>query len=219
MGVSQERTLTMIQPYESRSVLAKTIGDRLRTARKKAGLTQDRLADGDLSRSLISQIEGGIVIPSLKSLRILAAKLRLPPAWFLGSESTALQPTHPASVSEKIKAARIERGLSQRDLAHPHYSRGYVSQIESGSLDPSLECLTVFAARLGKPLHWFLDGLMPLEVEPCRPAPSKIRRGTRYRRSLDEKELALLEAYRQMDEDSKARLLQTAQRLNKAPTS
>jgi transcriptional regulator with XRE-family HTH domain len=224
MRVLQERILTMIQPSKSRSVLAKTIGHRLRQARREAGLTQSRLAEGDLSRSFISQIESGTVVPSLKSLRVLAAKLQLPPAWFLGAQITKVPspPPFPLSVGEKVKTARLELGMSQRDLAYPHYSRGYVSQIESGSLDPSLECLAILAARLGKPMDWFLDGLLPLEIE--RPLPAPPRRGApKYRRSLDKRELELLDAYRQMDEDNQARMLQTAQRLlnsglNEAPT-
>lgn len=60
-------------------------------------------------------------------------------------------------LGEKIKQARLEAGLSQRQLCGDKVTRNMLSQIENGTARPSMETLRCFAARLGKPLSWFLD--------------------------------------------------------------
>lgn len=60
-------------------------------------------------------------------------------------------------LGEKLKQARQEAGLSQRQLCGDQVTRNMLSQIENGSARPSMETLGYFAARLGKPLSWFLD--------------------------------------------------------------
>lgn len=59
-------------------------------------------------------------------------------------------------LGEKLKQARQEAGLSQRQLCGDQVTRNMLSQIENGSARPSMETLAYFAARLGKPLSWFL---------------------------------------------------------------
>ncbi len=53
-----------------------------------------------------------------------------------------------AKVGERIKALRVERGLSQRDLAGPGMSYAYLSRIEAGARTPSLSALIELADRL-----------------------------------------------------------------------
>lgn len=190
-----------------------SIGERLRQARLAAGLTQSQLAGRELSRSFISQIESGTALPSLHSLRILAARLQLPPAWFVGSNAPEAKPPF-ASAGERLNEARLQCGLSQHGLAHPDYTRGYVSQIELGEVDPSLEVLAVFAQRLDRPLAWFLEGLQPLEIEPALPPPSRKPRPQKHLRSLDDVENGLLEMYRRMQRHDKTQLLQLAKNLS-----
>lgn len=60
-------------------------------------------------------------------------------------------------LGEKLKQARQEAGLSQRQLCGDQVTRNMLSQIENGSAHPSMETLAYFAARLSKPLSWFLD--------------------------------------------------------------
>jgi transcriptional regulator with XRE-family HTH domain len=54
------------------------IGERIRYARIRAGLTQEELAGGDITRNMISRIETGAALPSLPTLCALADKLNLP---------------------------------------------------------------------------------------------------------------------------------------------
>ena len=59
-------------------------------------------------------------------------------------------------LGQRIKAARLEAGLSQRQLCGEVCTRNMLSLIESGRAKPSMETLRYFAGRLGRPLSWFL---------------------------------------------------------------
>lgn len=54
-----------------------------------------------------------------------------------------------AGLGERIRRARVERGLSQRDVALPLLTPSYVSLIESGKRIPSPDALEHIAAALG----------------------------------------------------------------------
>ncbi len=60
-------------------------------------------------------------------------------------------------LGQRIKAARLEAGLSQRQLCADTITRNMLSQIENGSAKPSMTTLTVLAQRLGKPVGYFLN--------------------------------------------------------------
>ena len=60
-------------------------------------------------------------------------------------------------LSEKIKAARLEAGLSQRQLCGDVITRNMLSQIENGSARPSMQTLRYLAQQLKKPVSYFLD--------------------------------------------------------------
>jgi transcriptional regulator with XRE-family HTH domain len=53
-----------------------------------------------------------------------------------------------AQTGQRIKALRLERGLSQRDLSAPGMSYAYLSRIEAGERTPSLSALIALADRL-----------------------------------------------------------------------
>ncbi|HEY8498753.1 MAG TPA: helix-turn-helix transcriptional regulator, partial [Limnochordales bacterium] len=59
------------------------IGQRIRRRREELGMTQQELAGRELTRGFISQLEKGIVMPSLKSLELIASRLYKPVAYFL----------------------------------------------------------------------------------------------------------------------------------------
>lgn len=60
-------------------------------------------------------------------------------------------------LGSKIKAARMEAGLSQRQLCGTHMTRNMLSQIENGSAHPSMKTLRYLAEQLGKPVSYFLE--------------------------------------------------------------
>ena len=61
------------------------------------------------------------------------------------------------TVGEKIRLARLEAGLSQRQLCGQTVTRNMLSLIENGAARPSMDTLSYFARQLGKPISYFLD--------------------------------------------------------------
>jgi transcriptional regulator with XRE-family HTH domain len=60
-------------------------------------------------------------------------------------------------LGQKLKTARLEAGLSQRQLCDGIVTRNMLSQIENGTAHPSMDTLRRFAARLEKPVSYFLE--------------------------------------------------------------
>ena len=60
-------------------------------------------------------------------------------------------------LSQRIKAARLEAGLSQRQLCAGVITRNMLSQIENGAARPSMDTLSHIARQLGKPVSFFLE--------------------------------------------------------------
>ena len=60
-------------------------------------------------------------------------------------------------IGARIKAARLEAGLSQRQLCGDKITRNMLSQIENGTARPSMDTLTHLARQLGKSVSYFLD--------------------------------------------------------------
>ena len=57
----------------------------------------------------------------------------------------------------RLRQARLEVGLSQRQLCGDVITRNMLSQIENGNAKPSMDTLRYLAARLGKPMGYFLE--------------------------------------------------------------
>ena len=60
-------------------------------------------------------------------------------------------------LGQRLKQARLEAGLSQRQLCADLITRNMLSQIENGSARPSMDTLCALAGRLGKPVSFFLN--------------------------------------------------------------
>ena len=60
-------------------------------------------------------------------------------------------------LGEKLRQARIDAGLTQRQLCGEEITRNMLSLIESGKARPSMKTLQYLAARLGKPVSCFLE--------------------------------------------------------------
>ena len=59
------------------------LGEKLRQARIKAGLSQRQLCGEEITRNMLSQIEHGACNPSVATLSYLARRLELPVSYFL----------------------------------------------------------------------------------------------------------------------------------------
>lgn len=60
-------------------------------------------------------------------------------------------------LGEKLRFARQEAGLSQRQLCGDVITRNMLSQIEHGTAKPSMETLRHLASKLQKPVSYFLE--------------------------------------------------------------
>src|SRR5205085_6846480 len=68
------------------------------------------------------------------------------------------------TLGARVRAARLERQMSQAQLAGDELTKGFISQLESGSVRPSIRSLQLIASRLGKSLDYFL-GDEPLSLQ------------------------------------------------------
>ncbi len=82
------KTLTRHRIVVDDSALAARIGGRLLEARKRAGLTQQKLAEGRYTKAYVSALEKGHAKPSMAALNFFSQRLGLPPSHFIG-DSTA----------------------------------------------------------------------------------------------------------------------------------
>src|SRR6476660_6864942 len=52
------------------------------------------------------------------------------------------------TIGQRLKRLRLERGLSQRELATPGVSYAYISRVEAGTRQPSVKALRKLARQL-----------------------------------------------------------------------
>ncbi|TMF12675.1 MAG: tetratricopeptide repeat protein [Chloroflexi bacterium] len=72
------------------------------------------------------------------------------------------------SVGDRLREARLARGLTQAELARGLATKGVISQIERNRTTPSLPKLRVMAERLGLPLGHFTGDRSPHELTYLR---------------------------------------------------
>jgi HTH-type transcriptional regulator, quorum sensing regulator NprR len=65
------------------------------------------------------------------------------------------------SVGERLRQARLAKGLTQEQLAQGLATKGFISQVERNHASPSLAKLRVIAERLGQPLSYFVPDRPP----------------------------------------------------------
>lgn len=94
-------------------------------------------------------------------------------------------------LGQRLKQARLEAGMSQRQLCADTITRNMLSLIENGSARPSMDTLRYLAGRLGKPVSYFLQ-----EDVPLSPNTDLLQKA---RQAAPRQALALLEAYQAPD--------------------
>jgi tetratricopeptide (TPR) repeat protein len=79
-------------------------------------------------------------------------------------------------LGERIRAARLERKLTQDELARDTFSKSYVSAVELGKIHPSIKALRILARRLQLPASYFLETLEPdIETQQAQLDLARIR--------------------------------------------
>jgi tetratricopeptide (TPR) repeat protein len=138
------------------SQLARTIGGRIRQARKTAGLTQSQLAGDRYTKAYISALESGISKPSMAALDYLAPRLGTTSAELLTDASAAwsrLEADLLLASGDWKRALSAYRGLLER-------------QVERGSRAALLTAIAECLCRLDRPA----DAIRPAAdaAEICR---------------------------------------------------
>lgn len=115
--------------------LSVRVGQRIREARTRAGLTQQALAGERYTKAYISALENGLIRPSVKALDYLAGRLSTTPGWLMASEApiwTRLEADLELAAGNWQKAAdaytelmdggpdRLQRAEILRGLAEAH---------------------------------------------------------------------------------------------------
>jgi transcriptional regulator with XRE-family HTH domain len=74
------------------------------------------------------------------------------------------------TIGQRLKRLRLQKGLSQRELAAPGVSYAYISRIEAGTRQPSVKALRKLAAKLGVSADFLETGseLDPAEARELR---------------------------------------------------
>lgn len=99
-------------------------------------------------------------------------------------------------IGKRLKQARLEAGLTQRQLCGDTITRNMLSLIENGTARPSMDTLICLAERLGKPVSFFLEESMVLSpnTDRMRDARTFFAAG-RYAEALE-----VLKTYQRPDE-------------------
>lgn len=98
-------------------------------------------------------------------------------------------------LGQKLKQARLDAGLSQRQLCGGYISRNMLSLIENGSAKPSMDTLRYFSQVLGKPMSFFLEE--DAVTSPNQALMTDARK--HFREDDPEKALQVLSGYRVPD--------------------
>lgn len=157
------------------------LGERVRTARHEAGLSQSRVAGAELTKGFISQVESGQVRPSIRSLQLIATRLGRPLDYFLGDE--------PLADSKRLAFHRLgaEAALERDDWteAFAHASRGRDLAVNRRDRAQATRLLAAAALGAGRSEEAFdLIGVALCLLDPVRDADETCRllylRGTAY---------------------------------------
>jgi tetratricopeptide (TPR) repeat protein len=93
-----------------------------------------------------------------------------------------------ASVGERLRRLRVERGLTQQELAGDYCSKEYVSQIERGRARPTPEMLERLAERLSVDRDYLERGVSSADYERVEALVAKIEAlvtGKRYSEAVE----------------------------------
>ena len=85
----------------------------------------------------------------------------------------------PKRLGQRLRAKRLEVGLSQRELSFPGCTAAYISRIEAGARVPSLQLLREFGRRLGVSAEFLATGEAEAPLRPLDEADLMLRLGNK----------------------------------------
>ena len=162
--------------------MTRLFGAKLRSLRRRHAMKQAELAErlGLASQGYIANLEAGQEVPSLDLVVRVARVFDVSSDYLLrdavpveGKAETGVDRYHasgtlPGRFGEKVRTLRLEKGLSQRELARNLglSSRAYISDLEASSKMPSLELVVQIADLFGVTTDYLLRESLPVgEIE------------------------------------------------------
>jgi transcriptional regulator with XRE-family HTH domain/KaiC/GvpD/RAD55 family RecA-like ATPase len=143
------------------------LGDKIRTLRKKIGMTQKELADQvGLTPSFISQLEKNLISPSLDSLLKLSEKLNTQPIYFLTDNETGplqkmvIKPSERQEVHlQEIKDTTIRIQLLVSDVLNRRMEPYLLTMKEGAAIDGH------FYNYKGDEFAYIMEGELEVEIQ------------------------------------------------------
>ena len=180
-----------------------TLGQKVRQARIRAGLTQEQAAGGRITRNMLSLIENDLSAPSMKTLEYLAAALGVTAGWLLADDASD-------EAAERLPRARA----MLREGDH----RGCAALLEPGAEQASDEELLLLAVSAMELAEQAL-GAEQYE-EAARRAEQALRwnaRGLYAQQALSLRALAVLARCARGSENVEARIAEYREEYLRAP--
>jgi len=166
LSISLRSTMPAAQTYEARSVADLWLGQQIRQARKKQGLSISKLAEKcQISVGLLSQVERGISSPSVRMLRALSDALAIPSSTLLefGDSPAADEKGIVARAGSHPSLKAPEKGI-EKVIITPQPSAGinvYRAFIEPGGSTGE----ELFTIERGEQVGLVLAGTLELWIE------------------------------------------------------
>lgn len=89
------------------------LGARIRARRRELRLTQAELGSPEYTKSYISQVEKGLIWPSLPAMIHIAQKLQRPIDWFLSDHPGAATPIDQLAAELGVEPQRLRAALER----------------------------------------------------------------------------------------------------------
>lgn len=145
----------------------KNFGEKLKELREERNLSQKELGDkmGGITQQTIAQYEKKDTVPKFETVSKIANALEINPNIFYSDFSQSVA-NDSEEIGEKIKAMRLQKGVSQAALAKClGVSAAMIYQYEVGKKKPKVETLSKIAGALGVDLKVFYDDLPQKTIE------------------------------------------------------
>lgn len=142
-------------------------GEKLKRLREERNLSQKELGDkmGGITQQTIAQYEKKETVPKIETVSKIADALEINPNIFYSDFSQSVADDS-GGIGEKIKAVRLQKGVSQAALAKClGVSTAMICQYEVGKRKPKVETLSKIAGALGVDLKVFYDDLPQKTIE------------------------------------------------------
>ncbi|MHB8129636.1 MAG: helix-turn-helix domain-containing protein [Mobilitalea sp.] len=127
--------------------MTNNLGENIKRLRKEMKMTQSDLAGSEMTKSMLSQIENNLAMPSMKNLQYLSAKMGKPVSYFLGDTmNQSGLPVEEISIQIKevvalISNIKLQEALLKLDEIVKKYNFDRDSKLYADLLSKYGECL------------------------------------------------------------------------------